>query len=126
MKPDELDELTNEIECGFRQQNGRADCRYLLGKLVARKDAEIVRLQAKFTGEASQSPLEQIRAKCEQYWNEPCGVGAPELHRILEMIHQWARSAEAEIERLRGESEALADVIESGAKAERQRSRHAD
>jgi len=40
-----LDELTNEIEQGFMQRDGWKGCRYLLGKLVAGKNAEIERLQ---------------------------------------------------------------------------------
>jgi len=41
-----LDTLTNEIEQMFMQEGGWKACRYLLGKLVADKDAEIERLEA--------------------------------------------------------------------------------
>ena len=54
------------------------------------------RLRAEFTGESTQSPLEQIRAKCEQYWNEPFGLCPEEMHSILEFIHRLAVSAEAQ------------------------------
>jgi len=36
--------------------------------------------------------LEQIRAKCEQYWNEPVfDLSMPEQHGILESIHRVAQ-----------------------------------
>lgn len=73
-------------------------CSYLLpdpgGEVVRELIAEIERLQAKFTGELTQSPLEMIRAKCEQYWNEPTTLCHEEWHSILGFIHRLARSAE--------------------------------
>ncbi len=38
--------------------------------------------------------LAEIIAKCEQYWNEP-KIGVPEVHSILEFIHQSASCAKA-------------------------------
>ena len=55
---------------------------------------EVERLQADFTGGSSQPQLEQIRAKCEQYWNEPF-VCTEEFHAILEFIHGRAWPDEA-------------------------------
>lgn len=63
---------------------------------------EIERLQVKFTGKLTQSPLELIRAKCEQYWNEPIELCSEEWHVILEYIHRLARSAEIELKQLQG------------------------
>jgi len=54
------------------------------------------RLRATFTGDQSQPALEMIRAKCEQYWNDPGPLCAEEWHNILEFIHRLARTAEAE------------------------------
>ncbi|MEA1927299.1 MAG: hypothetical protein U9N73_03770, partial [Candidatus Auribacterota bacterium] len=62
------------------------DVRHVLG--------EIERLQAEFTGDLSQPPLEQIRAKCEQYWNEPFTLCPEEMHNVLEFIHRLTWSAE--------------------------------
>lgn len=80
-------------------------CSYLLpdpgGKVVRELVVEIKRLQAVFTGESTQSPLEMIRAKCEQYWNDPTELCDEEWHSILEFIHRLARSAENEIKNLR-------------------------
>jgi len=42
--------------------------------------------------------LEMIRAKCEQYWNEPTVPCVEEWHAILEVIHKLTLSAEAETE----------------------------
>ena len=64
------------------------------GKVVRELVNEIERLQAKFTGDLTQSPLEMIRAKCEQYWNEPIELCSEEWHAILEFIHKLTRSAE--------------------------------
>jgi len=72
-------------------------------KVVRELVDEIERLQAEFTGELTQSPLEMIRAKCEQYWNEPLELCSEEWHAILEFIHRLARSAEIELEQLQGE-----------------------
>ena len=73
-------------------------CSYLLpdpgGEVVRELVVEIERLQAEFTGELTQSPLEMIRAKCEQYWNDPTVLCAEEWHSILAFIHQLVRSAE--------------------------------
>ena len=52
------------------------------------------RLRAEFSGKLTQSPLEMIRAKCEQYWNESNTLCPEEMHNILEFIHQLTRSAE--------------------------------
>jgi uncharacterized small protein (DUF1192 family) len=61
---------------------------------IKKLKAEIERLQAKFTGSLLQSPLEMIRAKCEQYWNESGPLCDEEWHAILGFIHQLAVSAE--------------------------------
>lgn len=45
MSKDPLDILTNEIEQDFMQFGGWKECRYLLGKLVGDKDAEIAVLR---------------------------------------------------------------------------------
>lgn len=76
----------------------------LIWELEGTSEAMIVRrlaferdsLKAEFTGESSQPPLEMIRAKCEQYWNEASTVFPTELHSILEFIHRLARSAETD------------------------------
>ncbi len=52
------------------------------------------RLRAEFSDKLTQSPLEMIRAKCEQYWNEPNTLCPEEMHNILEFIHQLTRCAE--------------------------------
>jgi len=64
------------------------------GEVVRELIVEIERLSANFTGELTQPPLEKIRAKCEQYWNEPLELCSEEWHAILEFIHKLARSAE--------------------------------
>ena len=43
--------------------------------------------------------LSEIKAKCEQYWNEDL-IGPTEVHAILEFIHVRAVDAIAEVERL--------------------------
>ncbi len=53
---------------------------------------EIKRLTIAFTGDPDQPPLQQIRAKCEQYWNLP--IAAPETHAALGFIHGLAVEAE--------------------------------
>ena len=69
---------------------------HALQATVGERDDEIKRLQATFTGEQSQPALEMIRAKCEQYWNEPGPLCAAEWHSILEFIHKLTWTAEAE------------------------------
>lgn len=60
---------------------------------VERLERENGRLRADFTGDLDQPPLEKIRAKCEQYWNEYVHLCPEEMHAILEFIHQLARKA---------------------------------
>lgn len=53
--------------------------------------------------------LEQIRAKCEQYWNENVRLNPEEMRAILEFIHVRAADAEA-----KAMSDYPAFVVESG------------
>jgi len=58
---------------------------------------------------ADHDPLEQIRRKCEQYWNEN-HVGAPEVHAILEFIHVRVAEVKVEVERLESEVKCRKDI----------------
>lgn len=82
-------------DCGIDHllwQHNDEEC---LRQQVKNLKEENKRLSAEFTGKLTQSPLEMIRAKCEQYWNEPYTLCPEEMHVILEFIHQLAWSAEA-------------------------------
>jgi hypothetical protein len=65
------------------------------------------RLSAEFTGHLHRPPLELIRAKCEQYWNEPHALCPEEMHSVLQFIHAAARCAEAEAEQDRNRTAML-------------------
>lgn len=56
----EMDLVTNEIIHGFMQHGGRKACRYLLGKLLANKDAEIEHTKAQLAKQ--QAEIATLRA----------------------------------------------------------------
>ena len=51
---------------------------------------------------AEYGPLEQIKRKCEQYWNEN-HIGVTEVHAMLAFIHVRAAEVKAEVESLEAE-----------------------
>lgn len=53
---------------------------------------DVERLTPQFTGDPDQDPLELIRAKCEQYWNER-RISDEEVHSFLGWIHVQAHKA---------------------------------
>ena len=52
--------------------------------------------------------LDNIIAKCEQYWNAP--IEAPETHAALEQIHTWAHKAKEDKAALEQKLEAYMEM----------------
>ncbi len=61
------------------------------GDVVRELIVEIELLQAKYTGELSQTQLDMIYVKCVRYWNDPVELYSEECHLILEFIYKLAR-----------------------------------
>ena len=66
---------------------------------------------------AVREPIERIRKKCSQYWNE-VNVGDVEWHAILEFIHGEVDAIDRAIEAVRDETfrNTYADANEEGCK----------
>lgn len=62
--------------------------------------------------------LTDIKAKCEQYWNEG-SICAAEVHNALECIHRWANEALAEIAELRSQVNMMAAMGDIARRDER-------
>ena len=54
------------------------------------------------------SPIGDIKAKCEQYWNEPGPLLPEEVHSILGFIHRAAVDVEARLEAMERAAQTLA------------------
>ena len=75
---------------------------------------------------ADYGPLEQIKRKCEQYWNEN-HIGVTEVHAMLAFIHVRAAEVKAEVERLKDENHRLsggAPILAEKERLNRESQRH--